>query len=142
MRIVQGLESYQPESIAAVVALGAFDGIHLGHRAILGTAVTQARREKLRPLACMFDRHPMEVLQPEKAPLLGACTVIPQEYLTLRCRSIDLRTPAGGSWQGERAVDWLLAELAKTDHPMSCPHGRPVVLRYSVKDIQKAFKRI
>ena len=37
---------------------------------------------------------------------------------------------------------WLLAELAKTDHPMSCPHGRPVVLRYSVKDIQKAFKRI
>jgi len=25
---------------------------------------------------------------------------------------------------------------------MACPHGRPVVLRYSVKDIQKAFKRI
>ncbi|HEX6824220.1 MAG TPA: DNA mismatch repair endonuclease MutL [Candidatus Sulfotelmatobacter sp.] len=39
-------------------------------------------------------------------------------------------------------MEWLLAELAKTEHPMSCPHGRPVVLRYSVKDIQKAFKRI
>jgi DNA mismatch repair protein MutL len=39
-------------------------------------------------------------------------------------------------------MQWLLAELAKTDHPSSCPHGRPVVLRYSVKDIQKAFKRI
>jgi DNA mismatch repair protein MutL len=39
-------------------------------------------------------------------------------------------------------MEWLLAELAKTDHPMSCPHGRPVVLRYSVKDIQRAFKRI
>jgi DNA mismatch repair protein MutL len=39
-------------------------------------------------------------------------------------------------------MEWLLAELAKTDHPMACPHGRPVVLRYSVKDIQKAFKRI
>jgi DNA mismatch repair protein MutL len=39
-------------------------------------------------------------------------------------------------------MEWLLAELAKTDHPYSCPHGRPVVLRYSVKDIQKAFKRI
>ena len=39
-------------------------------------------------------------------------------------------------------MEWLLAALAKTDHPMSCPHGRPVVLRYSVKDIQKAFKRI
>jgi DNA mismatch repair protein MutL len=42
----------------------------------------------------------------------------------------------------QNKMDWLLAELAKTDHPMSCPHGRPVVLRYSVKDIQKAFKRI
>jgi DNA mismatch repair protein MutL len=42
----------------------------------------------------------------------------------------------------QNKMDWLLSELAKTDHPMSCPHGRPVVLRYSVKDIQKAFKRI
>ena len=42
----------------------------------------------------------------------------------------------------QNKMEWLLAELAKTDHPMSCPHGRPVVLRYSVKDIQKAFKRI
>jgi DNA mismatch repair protein MutL len=39
-------------------------------------------------------------------------------------------------------MEWLLAELAKTEHPMTCPHGRPIVLRYSVKDIQKAFKRI
>jgi DNA mismatch repair protein MutL len=39
-------------------------------------------------------------------------------------------------------MEWLLAELAKTDHPYACPHGRPVVLRYSMKDIQKAFKRI
>ena len=39
-------------------------------------------------------------------------------------------------------MEWLLGELAKTKYPMSCPHGRPVVLRYSVKDIQKAFKRI
>lgn len=39
-------------------------------------------------------------------------------------------------------MEWLLQELAKTDCPMSCPHGRPVVLRYSVRDIQRAFKRI
>ena len=42
----------------------------------------------------------------------------------------------------QNKMEWLLAELAKTDHPMTCPHGRPVVLRYSMKDIQKAFKRI
>jgi len=39
-------------------------------------------------------------------------------------------------------MEWLLAELAKTECPMSCPHGRPVVLRYSVREIEKAFKRI
>ena len=42
----------------------------------------------------------------------------------------------------QNKMEWLLAELAKTDCPMCCPHGRPVVLRYSLKDIQKAFKRI
>jgi DNA mismatch repair protein MutL len=39
-------------------------------------------------------------------------------------------------------MEWLLKELAETECPMSCPHGRPVVLRYSLRDIQKAFKRI
>ena len=42
----------------------------------------------------------------------------------------------------QNKMEWLLKELAKTECPMSCPHGRPVVLRYSVKEIQKAFKRI
>jgi DNA mismatch repair protein MutL len=39
-------------------------------------------------------------------------------------------------------MEWLLAELAKTEHPTSCPHGRPIVLRYAWKDIQRAFHRI
>jgi DNA mismatch repair protein MutL len=42
----------------------------------------------------------------------------------------------------QKRMEWLLQELAKTECPMSCPHGRPVILRYSVRDIQKAFKRI
>jgi DNA mismatch repair protein MutL len=42
----------------------------------------------------------------------------------------------------QQKMEWLLAELSKTECPMSCPHGRPVVLRYSMRDIQKAFKRI
>lgn len=39
-------------------------------------------------------------------------------------------------------IDWLLAELAKTEHPTNCPHGRPIALRYTHKDIQRAFQRI
>ena len=39
-------------------------------------------------------------------------------------------------------MEWLLGELSKTEYPMSCPHGRPVVLRYSTRDIERAFKRI
>ncbi|MFP5232321.1 MAG: DNA mismatch repair endonuclease MutL [Acidobacteriota bacterium] len=39
-------------------------------------------------------------------------------------------------------MDWLLRELGKTAHPMSCPHGRPIALRYSLRDIQRAFQRI
>ena len=38
-------------------------------------------------------------------------------------------------------MDWLLQALAKTECPMTCPHGRPTVLRYGMKDLQKAFKR-
>jgi riboflavin kinase/FMN adenylyltransferase len=51
-----------------VVALGIFDGVHLGHRAILGTAITRAREAGLEAVACTFEPHPMEVLQPDRAP--------------------------------------------------------------------------
>lgn len=37
---------------------------------------------------------------------------------------------------------WLLDMLAKTDCPMSCPHGRPIALKYGTRDILKAFHRV
>jgi DNA mismatch repair protein MutL len=39
-------------------------------------------------------------------------------------------------------IEWLLDALGKTEHPTACPHGRPIALRYSYKDIAKAFQRI
>ncbi len=39
-------------------------------------------------------------------------------------------------------MDWLLNALAATDCPMSCPHGRPIALRYSMREILKSFHRI
>lgn len=39
-------------------------------------------------------------------------------------------------------MEWLLAALAATDCPMSCPHGRPIALHYATREILKAFHRI
>ena len=42
----------------------------------------------------------------------------------------------------ESKMNWLLQALGRTEFPMTCPHGRPTVLRYGMKDLMKAFKRI
>jgi riboflavin kinase/FMN adenylyltransferase len=68
MRIVRGLASAPPDAGPSAVALGTFDGVHLGHRAILGTALARAREVGIEAVACTFDPHPMEVLQPDRAP--------------------------------------------------------------------------
>lgn len=39
-------------------------------------------------------------------------------------------------------MEWLLKSLAETSCPMSCPHGRPIALRYSTRDILRSFHRI
>jgi DNA mismatch repair protein MutL len=41
-----------------------------------------------------------------------------------------------------KKIDWLLRSLAGCEYPMTCPHGRPIALRYSTKDILKSFHRI
>ena len=39
-------------------------------------------------------------------------------------------------------IEWLLRALSACEYPMTCPHGRPIALRYSTKDILKSFHRI
>ena len=39
-------------------------------------------------------------------------------------------------------IDWLLKTLSECEYPMTCPHGRPIALRYSTKDILRSFHRI
>ncbi len=39
-------------------------------------------------------------------------------------------------------MEWLLTALAATEYPMACPHGRPIALRYSMREILKSFHRM
>ncbi|MEH2072613.1 MAG: SDR family NAD(P)-dependent oxidoreductase [Nostoc sp.] len=57
----------------------------------------------------------IEVIFPEKATLLGPIKVISQEYSNINCRSIDVILPPTGSWQEEKLLDRLLAELTVDD---------------------------
>jgi DNA mismatch repair protein MutL len=41
----------------------------------------------------------------------------------------------------QNKMQWLIDELMKTDYPMSCPHGRPVIIRYTLREIERAFNR-
>ena len=38
-------------------------------------------------------------------------------------------------------MEYLLDELMKCDNPYTCPHGRPTIIKYSVYDLEKLFKR-
>ncbi len=53
-----------------VAAIGNFDGVHLGHRKILGAVVAEARRSNVRAVAVTFDPHPERFLRPAQAPPL------------------------------------------------------------------------
>lgn len=52
----------------AVAVLGTFDGVHIGHQALIRRAIDLARRENAACIICTFDRHPLSLLCPEKAP--------------------------------------------------------------------------
>ncbi|HWC05202.1 MAG TPA: bifunctional riboflavin kinase/FAD synthetase [Methylomirabilota bacterium] len=68
MLIVRGLDQYPPDAPPSVVAQGTFDGIHLGHQAVIRTAVERARALGVRPVAVTFDPNPLAVLRPADAP--------------------------------------------------------------------------
>jgi acyl transferase domain-containing protein/acyl carrier protein len=52
-----------------------------------------------------------ESIQPEKATLLGACKVIPQEYPHIRCQSIDITVTDMNTWQMQKLIDSIYAEI-------------------------------
>ena len=64
----QGLDAVPDGFGPSVVTIGNFDGVHRGHRALLGAVVTAARQRGLPAVAVTFEPHPVAVLFPERAP--------------------------------------------------------------------------
>ena len=60
---------------ASVVALGMFDGVHIGHQKLIRTASELAKEMGADCIVCTFDRHPLALLRPEIAPE----ALLPQE---------------------------------------------------------------
>lgn len=56
-------------SSGTTAAVGTFDGVHRGHRAVLDMVIDRARNAGLEPIAITFDRHPLSVIAPEREPL-------------------------------------------------------------------------
>ena len=72
-----------------VLALGTFDGVHRGHQKLLETGKAYATGHGIPLRACSFDRHPLEVLCPEKAPKL-LTTLAEKTELMQQCQVDEL----------------------------------------------------
>ena len=68
MTIYHSMDTFPPGG--CVAALGTFDGVHLGHAALIRRAVMEARALNVPSVALTFDRHPLSVIAPGRAPRL------------------------------------------------------------------------
>ena len=119
MERLHGLEALPRPGGPAVVTVGFFDGVHVGHRAVLRRTVDAAREREVPSVAVTFDRHPREVLTPGKEPRL----------LTTVQRKADLIEEAGidallvleftedfSRWPAEDFIVRVLADGLHADH--------------------------
>jgi riboflavin kinase/FMN adenylyltransferase len=70
MKILRSIEALAEIDAPVVLAAGVFDGLHLGHQAVLRAAIESAARIGGVPVALTFDPHPAVILRPDKAPKL------------------------------------------------------------------------
>ena len=68
MQVHFGIELLKPEWEKAVVCIGTFDGVHVGHQQVIGAAVERAKELEIPVIVVTFDRHPAVILNPSKAP--------------------------------------------------------------------------
>ncbi len=68
VRVITDPAQFPTELHPSAITIGKFDGVHLGHAALIQRMSTVAERSKLSRTVVTFDRHPMELFAPERAP--------------------------------------------------------------------------
>lgn len=131
MQVLRLGESDPPRQGAAVT-IGAYDGVHLGHRHLLARLTAQAAARSLDAAVVTFDRHPATVVRPESAPLL--LTDLDQKLELLAGCGIDvtLLVPfdrdradeTAEEFVGEVLVGTLAARLVVVGEDFHFGHGR------------------
>ncbi len=111
MQVWRSLDEIPDDLGAAVVVIGNFDGVHLGHRSVIDRARAIADREGHAVVAVTFDPHPMSVLRPEHAP--SALSSLPERVVLLAGAGVDhvFAVPFSreiAAWSPEEFVDRVL----------------------------------
>ncbi len=88
MRVARGSASLEKPPEQAVLTIGNFDGLHVGHLSIVKTVVERARALRGEAVVYTFDPHPRKVLHPDRAP--GLLTTLEQKLELLAGQGIDL----------------------------------------------------
>ena len=68
MQLIRGLHNLRPEHRGCVATIGNFDGVHLGHQAVIGQLGEEAGRLRLPSVLITFEPQPMEYFRPQQAP--------------------------------------------------------------------------
>jgi riboflavin kinase / FMN adenylyltransferase len=117
-----------PESgPGAVVTVGTFDGLHLGHRAVLAEIVRRARAAGRRSVLVTFEPHPLRVIRPNDAPPL--LTTLAEKKVLLADSGVDYVyllpfTPTLQAYPARRFVtEILLDRVGMRDLVMGYDHG-------------------
>ena len=87
MELIRGLANLRPVHQGCVATIGNFDGVHLGHQAVLGQLSEQAARMHVPSVIVMFEPQPLEYFTPDKAP--PRLTRFREKFEALRRLNID-----------------------------------------------------
>ncbi|MFA4973393.1 MAG: bifunctional riboflavin kinase/FAD synthetase, partial [bacterium] len=71
MELFEGSQSFSSRKFdSPVVAIGIFDGVHLGHQELMRRARMEAKRRRCASVVYTFEPHPVKVLSPDQCPKL------------------------------------------------------------------------